>query len=57
MNVAGTLGLACERVLFGGLELRICLAGLLDLCGSMGLSAGLLEEVLCETLVLETCDM
>ena len=51
VNVAVTLGLACERVSFGG-------AGIAKLLGRaaapMGVSAGLLEEVSCETLVLET---
>ena len=57
VNVAVTLGLACERVrsTFGGsLESRNCLAGLRDVCAPMGVSAGLLEEVLYKTLVLQT---
>ena len=54
VNVAVTLGLACERVSFGGVESRICLAGLRDVCAPMGVSAGLLEEVSCETFVLRT---
>ena len=32
VNVAVILGLACERMLFGGLESRNCLAGLRDVC-------------------------
>ena len=36
------------------LESRKCLAGLRDVCAPMGVSAGLLEEVSCETLVFET---
>ena len=35
-----------------GLESRNCLAGLRDVCAPMGVSAGLLEEVSCETFVL-----
>ena len=46
VTVVVSLGLACERVLFGG-----CLAGLRDVCAPMGVS---LEEVSYETLVLET---
>ena len=37
-----------------GLESRNCLAGLRDVCAPMGVSAGLLEEVSCETFVLQT---
>ena len=37
-----------------GLESRNCLAGLRDVCAPMGVSAGLLEEVSCETIVLQT---
>ena len=37
-----------------GLESRNCLVGLRDVCAPMGVSAGLLEEVSCETLVFET---
>ena len=37
-----------------GLESRNCLAGLRDVCAPMGVSARLLEEVSCETLVLQT---
>ena len=32
-----------------GLDSRNCLAGLRDVCAPMGVSAGLLEEVSCET--------
>ena len=39
VNVAVALGVACERVLFGGLESRNCLAGLRDVCAPMGVSA------------------
>ena len=41
-----------------GLESRNCLAGLRDECALMGVSAGLLEEVSCETFVLQilTCE-
>ena len=39
VKVAVTLGLDCERVLFGGLESRNCLAGLLDVCAPMDVSA------------------
>ena len=38
VNVAVTLGLACERIL-EGLESRNCLAGLRDVCAPMGVSA------------------
>ena len=37
-----------------GLQSRNCLAGLRDVCAPMGVSAGLLEEVSCETIVLQT---
>ena len=37
-----------------GLESRNCLAGLRDACAPMGVSAGLLEDVSCETFVLQT---
>ena len=51
VNVAVTLGLACERVSFGGAEIAKLLG---RACAPMGVSAGLLEEVSCETLVFET---
>ena len=50
-NVAVTLGLARR---LEGLESRNCLTGLRDVCAPMGVSAGLLEEVSCETFVLRT---
>ena len=54
VNVAVALGLACERVSFGGAGIAKLLAGLRDACALMGAAAGLLEEVSYEILVWQT---
>ena len=55
VSVAVTLGLACERALYGGIEI----AKLLWMCVLMGVPAWLLEDVSYEKLILETltCDV
>ena len=55
VNVAVTLGLACERMLFGGAGIAKLLGRVAwCVCAPMGVSAWLLEEVSYEMIVLQT---